>query len=64
VALSATHIRYNAIRMEPTWMILGQAAGVAAAMVAADASGAARVHDVDVTRLQATLVAQKQLLFP
>ena len=33
VALSATHVRYNAVRMEPTWMLIGHAAGVAAAMV-------------------------------
>ena len=45
-------------------MILGQAAGVAAAMVAKDASGAARVQDVDVSQLQNTLVAQKQLIYP
>lgn len=30
VALSATHVAYCSIRMEPTWMSLGQAAGVAA----------------------------------
>ncbi len=29
VALSATHVGYCSIRMEPTWMSLGQAAGVA-----------------------------------
>ena len=32
VALSASHIGYSAIRMEPTWSALGQAAGVAAGM--------------------------------
>lgn len=30
VALSATHVAFCSIRMEPTWMSLGQAAGVAA----------------------------------
>ena len=30
VAASATHIGYSSIRLEPTWMALGQAAGVAA----------------------------------
>lgn len=29
-ALSATHVAYSTIRMEPTWMALGHAAGVAA----------------------------------
>jgi len=30
VAASTTHVAYSSIRMEPTWMCLGQAAGVAA----------------------------------
>jgi hypothetical protein len=30
VALSATHVAFSSIRMEPTWMSLGEAAGVAA----------------------------------
>ena len=30
VPASATHVAFSAIRMEPTWMALGQAAGVAA----------------------------------
>lgn len=30
VALSATHVAFCSVRMEPTWMSLGQAAGVAA----------------------------------
>ena len=30
VAASTTHVAYSSIRMEPTWMSLGQAAGVAA----------------------------------
>jgi hypothetical protein len=32
VAFSATHIAFSAIRMDPTWMTLGQAAGTAAAL--------------------------------
>jgi len=30
VAGSTTHVAFSSIRMEPTWMALGQAAGVAA----------------------------------
>jgi FAD dependent oxidoreductase len=32
VAVSASHVGYCAIRMEPTWTALGQAAGIAAAL--------------------------------
>lgn len=34
VALSCTHVAYCSIRVEPTWMILGQSAGIAAALSA------------------------------
>ena len=30
VAASTTHVTFSSIRMEPTWMALGQAAGVTA----------------------------------
>lgn len=61
VAISASHVRFNAIRMEPTWMILGQAAGSAAAMAV---EKGLRVQDVDVEALQDILLAQKQMLHP
>ena len=32
VTLSATHVAYSAIRMEPTFMMLGEAAGIAASL--------------------------------
>jgi hypothetical protein len=32
VTLSATNVAYSALRMEPTFMILGQSAGIAAAL--------------------------------
>jgi hypothetical protein len=35
VALSASHVAFAPIRLELTWMALGQSAGVAAALVAA-----------------------------
>lgn len=57
VPVSASHVVFTSIRMEPTWMIIGHAAGVAAAM-AADNNGL--VHDVNVTALQAILIASGQ----
>ncbi len=64
VALSASHVRFNAIRMEPTWMILGHAAGTAAAMLVAEGPGAPPVQALDVGKLQERLLAQGQLLYP
>ena len=54
-------VRYNAVRMEPTWMILGHAAGVAAQMTQ---QAGTSVQDVDVPTLQTILVEQKQLISP
>jgi FAD-dependent oxidoreductase family protein len=52
VALSASHVAYSSVRMEPTWMMLGEAAGLAAAQAAR--RGIA-VQDVDVKQLQKEL---------
>lgn len=66
VAISATHIRFNAIRMEPTWMILGHAAGVAAAMLANESTLGSPpllpVQSLDVIELQQRLKHQHQRL--
>jgi hypothetical protein len=53
VCLSASHVAFGSVRMEPTLMALGQAAGVAAAQAAA--RGVA-VQDVDVATLQEALL--------
>lgn len=50
VCLSASHIAYGSIRMEPVFMATGQAAGMAAAM-----AGKGIVQDVDVSRIQEIL---------
>ena len=50
---------YSSIRMEPQYMILGHAAGLAAAL-AVDADVA--VHRVDLEQLQKRLRAQGQIL--
>lgn len=53
VCLSATHIAYGSIRMEPVFMVLAQSAATAAA-VAIDAH--ASVQQVDVKKVQAMLL--------
>src|SRR4051794_32287809 len=59
VALAASHVAYSSVRMEPTWMMLGHAAGAAAAQAAR--RGVA-VQDVDVRQLQQSLRDQGQVL--
>ena len=53
VCASASHVAFCTIRLEPTWMHLGEAAGIAAAM--ASKSGKS-VQAVDVKSLQARLL--------
>jgi len=59
VCVSASHVAFSSIRMEPTYMLLGTAAGAAAAQAAR--SGVA-VQDVDVHALQESLREQGQVL--
>ncbi len=59
VALSCTHVAYSSIRVEPTWMILGQSAGVAAALAA---KGEGAVQEVPYPLLSEHLRAQGQVL--
>ncbi len=58
VGLSATHIAYGSIRMEPVFMVLGQAAAVAASM-AIDAS--VSVQTIDIMDLQHKLISDPLL---
>jgi hypothetical protein len=55
VCFSASHAAYSSVRMEPQYMILGQAAGVAARL-AIDENRP--VQQIDVTALQARLRQQ------
>jgi hypothetical protein len=59
VCLSASHIAYGSIRMEPVFMVLGQSAATAASLAI---DGACAVQQVKVGELQAVLRANKQVL--
>ena len=59
LCLSASHVAYGSIRMEPVFMILGQSAGTAAVMAMDEGIV---VQDVDYTKLKARLLADKQKL--
>lgn len=61
VCVSASHVAYGTIRMEPVYMILGQACGVAATM-AVDAR--VSVQKIDIAGLLARLAAQQAVLTP
>jgi hypothetical protein len=55
VCLSASHVTYSTLRMEPQYMMIGQAAGVAAALaISADVPP----QDVDITALRRILKAE------
>jgi hypothetical protein len=49
VCLSASHIAYGSIRMEPVFMLLGQSAAKAACLAI---DGGVKVQEVDVTKIQ------------
>ena len=59
VAVSASHLGYGTIRMEPVWMALGEAAGTAAAIAL---ERGARVRDVPRGSLQRELLARGQVI--
>jgi hypothetical protein len=59
VCLSATHVAYGSIRMEPVFMILGHSAGVAAAQAIAQRTA---VQTIDRAQLRAQLLQQGQVL--
>ncbi len=59
VCFSASHVAYSTLRMEPQYMIIGHAAGVAAKLAI---ERGLPVQDVDVQALQLKLKAQKAVL--
>ncbi|HEY1010995.1 MAG: FAD-dependent oxidoreductase [Daejeonella sp.] len=59
VCLSASHIAFGSIRMEPVFMVLGQSAGTAAAQAISENKA---VQDIDYSRLQQQLLKDMQKL--
>ncbi len=59
VAASTTHVAYSSIRMEPTWMALGHAAGVAASLAATHGLSP---RSIPIPELQELLTQQGQIL--
>lgn len=59
VAVSSTHVGFCALRLEPIWMSLGQAAGFAASL---SIQQKAPLADVKVAAIQENLIADKSAL--
>ncbi|MCX6309287.1 MAG: FAD-dependent oxidoreductase [Bacteroidia bacterium] len=59
VSVSATHIGFSTLRMEPCWMALGQAAGIAASIAI---NNGLKVKNVPVTAIQSVLLDQNVTL--
>jgi hypothetical protein len=59
VAMSATHVAFSAVRMDPTWVAMGQAAGTAAVLALRNNVD---VRHVAVESLQRELLKQKARL--
>lgn len=59
VALSCTHVGISSLRIEGAWMVIGQGAGVAAALAA---KNDVAVQDLEYATLRERLLVQKQVL--
>jgi hypothetical protein len=59
VCFSASHVTYSTLRMEPVYMIIGQAAGVAATMAI---EAKVPLHDIDTPALTAKLQTQQAVM--
>src|SRR5437660_78330 len=61
VCCSASHVAYGTIRMEPVYMILGQASGVAASLAVDEKTA---VQKIPIAKLRAKLKSQSAVLSP
>jgi hypothetical protein len=59
VCLSATHIAYGSIRMEPVFMILGQSSALVACLAMDEGKA---VQDIEYHKLKAELIKQGQII--
>ena len=59
VCVSASHVAYSSLRLEPQYMIMGQVAGVAARMAARTDIP---VQDIDIKTLQEKLLREGAIL--
>ncbi|MCA8988222.1 MAG: FAD-dependent oxidoreductase [Planctomycetaceae bacterium] len=59
VALSCTHVGISSLRIEGTWMVIGQGAGIAAALAASQDHA---VQELDYQILRSRLLVQQQVL--
>jgi hypothetical protein len=59
VCLSATHIAFGSIRMEPVYMVLGQSAAIAASLAIEEGIA---LHDLDYEKLRIVLEENNQVL--
>ena len=60
-AVSSSHVGFCAIRLEPTWMVIGESTGVAAAQYVL--SGIQFVQDLNITLLQERLLELGQVIY-
>lgn len=59
VPVSGSHIGFSTLRMEPCWMAIGQAAGIASVLSIEEK---VKVQNINLSRLQDELVSQKATL--
>jgi hypothetical protein len=59
VCLSATHVAFGSIRMEPVFMVLGQSAAIAVSLAINDQ---VPVQDIDYNELKKILLSKGQVL--